>query len=159
MKKELKEILPGIGLGELKFGLNRDQVKGMLGEPDEIEMYRYGDSEKDGTESWHYDELDLSIAFDEEEDWRLVTIAVSSEFFEYAGNKVINLTKKEVLSMLESLEIEDLEEEDMSETEEVKYELITSEELSINFWFEDDVLSEIQWGPQFLDDDTINWPE
>ena len=68
MKKALKDIKPGFGLGNLKFGMTRAEVKLMLGEPSFIDKYSHSESEDDLTESWEYDELELSISFDEEED-------------------------------------------------------------------------------------------
>ena len=38
MNKNITTILPNIGLGDIKFGLNRNQVKEILGEADEIDV-------------------------------------------------------------------------------------------------------------------------
>ena len=69
MKENLKEIRIGKGLGTLTFGNTRQQVKAMLGEPTDIEKYSLSDTDDDSTESWHNDELDISLYFDEENDW------------------------------------------------------------------------------------------
>ena len=37
MKNNIKEINFGEGIGELKFGMTKDQVSSLLGKPDEIE--------------------------------------------------------------------------------------------------------------------------
>ena len=58
---QLKNITPGIGLGVLRFGMTREQIKQLLGAPDEIV------NEEADSETWHYDELDLSLNFDQEE--------------------------------------------------------------------------------------------
>ena len=47
MKIELKKIIPGYGLGILKFGLLREQVKDILGEPDDLDSYSYSESTDD----------------------------------------------------------------------------------------------------------------
>ena len=47
MKKALKEIKPGYGLGNLKFGMTRAAVKLMLGEPSFIDKYSHSDSAED----------------------------------------------------------------------------------------------------------------
>ena len=54
MLKELVEIKPGIGLGFLKFGMSREQVKELLGEPTFIDKYSHSDDLNDETESWEY---------------------------------------------------------------------------------------------------------
>ena len=77
MKQEIKNIQFGIGLGIIKFGMSRDQVKIILGEPNEKELHYDEDANIDASELWHYDDLDISISFDQEEDWKLVTLAVT----------------------------------------------------------------------------------
>ena len=47
MKALLKNIKPGHGLGSLKFGMNRAEVKLMLGEPSFIDKYSHTDSDDD----------------------------------------------------------------------------------------------------------------
>ena len=89
MKKALKEIKLGYGLGNLKFGMTRKEVELMLGEPSFIDKYSNSDSENDLTELWQYDELLLSLNFDEEEDWRLIMISVNDEFYELEGKSLI----------------------------------------------------------------------
>jgi hypothetical protein len=60
---------------------------------------------------------------------------------------------------LRSKGITDLEYEDCSSEESPSHELLSSDSLGMNFWFDEDQLSEIQWGPLFVDDETIDWPE
>jgi hypothetical protein len=155
---QLKEIKAGIGLDNIKFGMHRDDIKNLLGEPDEIDTHT--DNEDGGqTESWHYDELELSISFEEIDDMRLFSIAVSGENYEFSGKKLIGLKKPQLLKELKELNITDTKEEVWDNDDFTKQELIYSEDLSLNFWMEDDELSEIQWGPLFEDEETIKWPE
>lgn len=153
-----QEIKAGIGFDSIKFGMSRDEVKKILGKPDEIETLT--DNQEEGeTEAWHYDEHELSISFEEIDDFRLFSIAVSSETSEFKNKKLIGLTKKELLKELEALAIDDLKIEDWSTDGDLGQELIFSEKLSVNLWMEEGVLSEIQWGPFFEDEETIIWPE
>jgi hypothetical protein len=158
MKNEFKEIIPGVGLGAIKFGYSREQIKKLLGEPDDIESYSYTDSEEDMTESWHYDELELSLSFDEAEDWKLVTISVSSEFYLYKGFSPVGMSKQNFLSEIKKQNLSDLEYEDFATEESENQELYFTELQGINFWLDDAVVTEVQWGPLFLDDTTVNWP-
>jgi len=159
MKKALKEIKPGFGLGNLKFGMTKAEVKLMLGEPSFIDEYSHSDSEEDLTESWEYDELELSISFDEEEGWKLIMISVNSDFYELEGVSLIGLGEKELLRKLEAINLGKLILEESSEFEGQDQKVIEIDEKSINFWINDGVLDEIQWSPLFLDDDTIVWPK
>jgi hypothetical protein len=159
MKKSLKEIKPGVGLGALKFGMNRAEVKLMLGEPSFVDKYSHSDSVNDLTESWEYEDLELSISFDEEEDWKLMMISVTSNFYELKGISLIGMKEKEVLKQLDNLDLGNLNLEDCSDTDSDEQKVIEIDEQSINFWLIDGVLDEIQWSPLFIDDDTIKWPE
>jgi hypothetical protein len=156
---ELKDIKPGEGLGQIKFGMTRDQVKKILGEPNEKENFSYTDSDEDFTESWHYDELELSAGFDEDVDWKLATLAISSDEYELMGKKLIGMSREELLATLADLDIKDLETEDCSSDESPDSLFISSEEKGITFWLEEGILTEIQWNPFYIDEETILWPE
>lgn len=155
---DIKNIVLGEGLGQIKFGMTRDQVKAILGEPDDVDSYEDMDIEDDGSESWHYDELELSLSFDEEEDWRLVTIAVSAASYLFDGKEVIGMEKEAFLNQVDSLNIGESETEDWSSEEMPNHELVSYGDVQANFWFEDGTLTEIQWGPFFEDEDNIKWP-
>lgn len=159
MKKQLKEIKPGYGLGVLKFGMKRSEVKLLLGEPSFVDKYSHSDSSNDLTESWEYDDLDLSLSFDEEEQWKLTMISVSSEFYELEEKSLIGKSEVETLKELAHFDEDELYLEDCSEVEGENHKVIEIEDKSINFWFIDGVLDEIQWSPFFIDDDTIDWPQ
>ena len=158
MKKQLKDIKPGYGLGVLKFGMKRSEVKLMLGEPSFVDEYSHSDSGNDLTESWEYEDLALSLSFDQEENWKLTMMSVSSDFYELEDKSLIG--KAEAMAMKELAGFdEELYLEDCSEVEGEDHKVIEVDEKSINFWFIDGVLDEIQWSPFFIDDDTIQWPK
>lgn len=156
MSANIKEINVRDGLGDLKFGMIRDQVRSLIGEPNEIE--KDSDPEFGMTEIWHYDKLELSLSFDEENNWKLIDIAVSSPGYEFMGESLIGLDKETLIIKLNSLGLVNLEiesyydEEDEDEEEEEECFVITSEEFGMTFWIEDDQLTEIQWEPMFIDD-------
>src|SRR5680860_1281117 len=101
MKKALKEIKPGYGLGSLKFGMTREEVQSLLGKPSFIDKYSHTVSKKDLTESWQYDELLLSLSFDEDEDWKLIMISVNDDFYEFEGKSLIGLNQDELIEQLD----------------------------------------------------------
>ena len=155
---ELKDIKAGEGLGDIKFGMTRSQVKKLLGEPSEIEKFSYSDSDEDLSESFHYDELELSAGFDEDAEWRLVTLAVSSPDYEFMNKKLIGIDRDSLLATLEELGIKNLEYENDPSEDSPESILITSKDKGITFWLEDNVVSEIQWGPIYINEETIIWP-
>jgi hypothetical protein len=153
-----KKIQPGEGLGDLKFGMTREQVTAVLGKPTESEIYSYTDDDSNMTDSWHYDDLDLSLSFDEEENWRLVSLAVSGEEYTLEGISFVGMGKDEVILALKELEIEDLDEEEWSDEEEESQVMISCPEIEVTFWLIDNAVTEVQWNPFYVDEETIDWP-
>ena len=158
MQKEHLDILPGTGLGKLKFGMSREEVTSLLGEPSHHEITHYGEDKTDRSDAWEYHPLRLDLSFEEAEEWKLVILSVSSEDYLFKGSSLIGLNLDELMEELEVLGITDIEIEDMSSEDHPEQKLLSSDSLAINFWLHQDILEEIQWGPQFLDDETIKWP-
>ncbi len=158
MKANITDIVPGIGLGDIKFGMLREDVKSLLGEPDEIESQSHDDDDDDVTESWHYDDIEVSLSFEKAEDWRLCTIAVSNEDATLKGKEIIGLSKDELMETLKKVGITDLTTEDWSSADSPDYFSVTSEDQEIVFWIDSDEVMDVQWGPLFIDEDTISWP-
>lgn len=160
MNKELKTIQAGQGLGSIKFGITRDELKKLIGEPDEVDSFSHSEDEDDVTEAWHYDMLELSASFDQMESWRLVTLSVSSPKYQFEGRSLIGLERKELIDVLQGLGLTDLEYEDWSSAESPDHKLIASEEAGMNFWLDEGVLSEIQWTPLYDDEqECLLFPE
>ncbi|MEQ6165674.1 MULTISPECIES: hypothetical protein [unclassified Ekhidna] len=159
MKKVQVEIIPGVGLGKLKFGMSREDVKTILGEPNHQEITSYSEDESDQSDAWEYHPLRLDLSFEEAEDWKLTILSVSSEDYLFKGSSLVGLNQDELMEELELLGVKDLEIEDMSSEDHPEQLLISSEALGINFWLHKDILEEIQWGPLFEDEHTIKWPE
>jgi len=160
MKETIKNIESGKGLGAIRFGMDRSEIKKLLGEPDDIEVddLEVDPEAIDESEAWHYDEHELSLAFDQEEGWRLVTISVTSDSYLLKGKKLIGKSLLAVTNELKEWGVTDLELEDLSTEEFPDHKMLTVYSLGINFWFDKEVLSEIQWGPLFSEDEEIIWP-
>ncbi|MBN2347283.1 MAG: hypothetical protein JXJ22_00510 [Bacteroidales bacterium] len=153
MKITSFEIKPGVGLGSISFGMTRENFKKIAGEPDEIEKYSFSDKSDDKAETWHYDELEMSVSFEEINNWLLTSIAVSSPDFKLHGKNLIGLSKTNVEKEIAKMKLGKLEIIDISSEESPESELLSIEESSLNFWFENGMLSEIQWGPVMEDEE------
>ena len=156
---DIKEIKAGVGLGELKFGMSREQVQQLLGEPEDKDSFVYEEEENAEAESWYYDSLDLSLEFDAEENWKLVTIEINSTAHTLNGHSIIGLSKMQLKHKLNDLNIQDWEHEKLPMEDAPTHELLNTDQLGINFWFDEDALTEVQWGPLFSDEETIIWPQ
>jgi DNA-binding PucR family transcriptional regulator len=157
MSKFSYEIKAGKGINTIIFGCKRELLKRTLGEPTEKEIYNATEEEDYQTEDWHYDELETSFSFDEEDGWRLTTIATSSPEATIKGKKLIGLSVDEALAETENMDLGDNQLEDFSDEGE-NQKLISFLDTGINLWFENDVLSEIQWAVLWSDEDTPEWP-
>ena len=147
----MKNIIKGKGLGNLKFGIYTTDEEDELGDPTEKE------TNEDGGEDWHFDDFDLSMSFDE--DSRLVTIAVSDESYLIEGVNLIGKDVSFVEEQVKNMNLGEFLHEEFSEDEEGGISVIGFEDSSINLWFEDGILTEIQFWPLFKDEDTIVWPD
>ena len=73
MTIEKTNIIPGVGFGQLKFGMSQDDVEKMLGKPEKIE-----NPDEDGNIVYIYETLGINfLVFDKEDDFRLTTIELN----------------------------------------------------------------------------------
>ncbi len=160
MLKNVQEIVPGVGLGGIKFGMTREEVKVVIGPPDDIEnLPGFEEEVNDQLESWHYDEYEFSLVFDSAYEWRLVSIAVSDPYFTLFGEHIIDMDKEHALEVIEKNGIIISHVEDVSDEENPDLILMESEESGMMIWFQDDIAIEIQFLPAVEDDgETLIWP-
>ncbi|MFT4778668.1 MAG: hypothetical protein ACI923_001200 [Flavobacteriales bacterium] len=158
MKEEIKDIKVGFGLGQIKFGMERDDVTALLGKASRVDTYAYSAEGDEMTEDWFYDDLGLSVSFDQEENWKLTTLSIESENFVLEGHKIIGMKEADLLSALKTLGFDDLEDDLLADEFGEEQQLISSEEKCVNFWLNGGTVNEVQWSPLFEDDDTIKWP-
>ncbi|MFN8337660.1 MAG: hypothetical protein U0T36_01455 [Saprospiraceae bacterium] len=160
MQKNIKEIVTGVGIGDIKFGMSREEIRKIAGKPDDIENLPGFDEEiSDTLESWHYDEYEFSLVFDADYDWKMVSIAVSDPFFTFHGKSIVGMDKQDVMDLLEKHNIEISSIEDVSDEENPGLELIESENDGLMIWLEDDTVIEMQILPDVEDDgETLIWP-
>lgn len=160
MQKNIKEIIPGVGIGDIKFGMSREEVRKIAGKPDDIEnLPGFEEEISDTLESWHYDEYEFSMVFDADYDWKMVSVAVSDPFFTFHGKSIVGMDKQDVMDLLEQNNIEISSIEDVSDEENPDLELIESENDGLMIWLEDGEVIEMQILPDVEEDgETVIWP-
>lgn len=79
------ELLLGIGIGPVVFGLLPDEVIDTLGQPDRVGL----DEEDEGSLSYQYNHLKLRLTFYERTDGRLGYIRCAHPNLNYRSSKVI----------------------------------------------------------------------
>lgn len=156
------KIIPGVGFSKVKFGIKKEQLIELMGQPDEIEEdANYGDSLEDKVTVLYYDTDGFSVSFDKEANYRLTEISFESDLFILEDCVKVGMTTEEALKALEKAgydepSLEDLEGEiDPND----KTEAYTYDDMNITLWFDDNILQTIQMGPFWLDSDTIKWPK
>jgi len=157
------KIIPGFGFGKVKFGIKKEELIKIMGQPDEIEEdANYGDSPEDKVTVLYYDQDGFSVSFDKDAKYRLTEMSFDSDAFVLEGKVRVGMGKQEVLDILAKAGYDEPSEEDLSDDlspENEGTEAYTYDEKNITLWFDHDVLGTIQTGPFWIDSDTIKWPE
>ncbi|MEM6726714.1 MAG: hypothetical protein AAF598_21930 [Bacteroidota bacterium] len=137
------EIIAGERLGEIVFGMTRNALTDLLGPPSEIEAYEYTEA-KLKAEDWHYDELEISVSFEEANDWTLSTIASSSQECHFRSLRPIGMSGGTLIEALKTLEIGEITEESFEDEEGDLTFVIRVPDAYISFWIVDDEVTDIE---------------
>jgi hypothetical protein len=147
------EIELGTGIGNIRFGYTMDQVRDIMGEPEEIE-----ESDEDDEfehKAWNYWEQGYSFFFDREDDYRLSCIQTENPEVLLFGQKVFDLTADEVKSLVQREGLTDFETEKL-ESGETR---LSYEKEMIDLYLEDGRLLAINFGVFINDDLEVQWPD
>lgn len=155
---ELNSIQIGIGTYSIRFGMTRQEVAALIGNPDRMERFSYLQDEDARAEDWEYNNDALCLTFTMEENWRLSSIAVRSEKWKINGQSFIGLHQSDFERLVPEDVWGEMQVEDFSSVEYPERKLVSFKGVQLNFWFDDGVVSDIEWGPLWQDENTIAWP-
>ncbi len=151
----MKNIKLGTGIDDIKLGIKTEELEKLIGKPSGIDKA----GEEDTLELWHYDELNMSFGFSNEFGGSLLTITTSDEDAVIEDVSLIGDTLQEVMDKLEVFGFSDIDIDDISTEDEPNQQLLTVFEYSLNLWFDNDELAEIQWGTFWnIEKDKPVWP-
>ncbi len=153
------EIKIGIGIGDVKFGMDRAQVESIMGKADNVSEMNYDNTGEDKAIIWQYERLDIDFTFDQSDDWKMGAIMIESNRHKLGHTIRVGIEKDKLIRELTKLGIDDLVIEPMPYGENPNYELIESDKMQTNFWLNDGEVSQIQFSPLWQDEDNIIWPE
>ncbi|KXK37669.1 MAG: hypothetical protein J5I52_06590 [Saprospiraceae bacterium] len=161
MIRNIREIEPGVGVGGIKFGMTKDEVKVVLGRPDEIDHMPDEDGNpNEQLDAWYYDEDEISLAFDELYEWRLVSVSVSHPDAVLYGMDIMGAEKTTVLDALSQRNITEYLIEDEEDEEMPGIERLECDSEGLLMWFENDKVIEVQIFPEYDEvNNTLVWPE
>lgn len=152
--KTILEIKPMQGLGELKFGASQEDVKKLLGEPDETETIDV-EGEIHEVEVWSYYEEGHSIYFEKDLENVCTNFETENEDALLFGKKVFELDQDAIISLMKENNFTRFEVEKDAELDEV---IVFFDEAHMQFVFEEDSLGLVSWAVAMGDDDEILWP-
>lgn len=149
---EEHEIILGQGMGPLKFGTTRDEVRALMGEPEEIEESE--DDDEFEHQAWNYLDEGYSLYFDREDDYRLSCIETDYPAMHLFGEAIHGKSVEEIQDLMRRNNLDDPEVEKM-DTGEVR---LSYEEQMIDLYFDEDELQFVNFGVFINDDMEVQWP-
>ncbi|MFV0345233.1 MAG: hypothetical protein ACK5IQ_03160 [Bacteroidales bacterium] len=156
------EVVLGKGTDSLSFGMKGKEVEKILGKADEVETMCLEEDSDEQSEVWHYDDLGLTLTFDDIEGWQLTSISSSSPTTVLDGIELIDLSEDAVMQLIEDKKLAENEGVGVFEgfADEIPdAKMISCPDNEISFWLDSDGVIEVQWGVLFEDDEeTIKWP-
>lgn len=145
MSKVNLEIEVGVGIGPIKFGLKKDEIVSLLGEPDKT----FVDYE---CLIFQFDDLRMQLQF-EEDTPRLGWVVCHNLSAKVFGQKIFAKPKLEVLALFESQNHKVTETDDYSSFESTSFD-----DIQVELQFRYGVLESLNFGVLFNDDDERIWP-
>jgi hypothetical protein len=109
MEREIN-IYPLKGINNLKFGSTQDEVRKILGEPDEIEHLE--EDEDLSSIIWQYWNLGLTIFFDEMDNTIFASAEVEDPDALIFGKRIFDLNEKEAIELFKANGFSELDIED-----------------------------------------------
>lgn len=146
------EIKPGIGLGQIIFGMKQSDVIATIGEPEE--EVKNNDYKNEIDITWYYDNANLSLYFDEDDNYRLRSIIVENPKISLWNRNLNEFSKNQIIKLLSDKVGKEYEEKESED--EVCIEV---DSIGLNFYLENDKLVSVQIGVLFADENTIKWPD
>ncbi|MFV0483719.1 MAG: hypothetical protein ACK5MG_06465 [Bacteroidales bacterium] len=156
------EVILGKGTNALSFGMTTKEVISILGKADEIENMCLEEDSDEQSEVWHYDDLGLTLTFDDIDTWVLTSISSSAQTTTLNNTSLIGMSEDDIMKLIEDkilavnegIEVFENFADDIPDAK-----MISCPDNEISFWLDADGVIEVQWGVLFeSDEETIKWP-
>lgn len=139
------EIKPILGLSDLLFGASMADAEKVFGKAEESEFL--DDIEDSQSTVWHYWEQGFSLFFDEHNEQIFCCVEIDNEDMVLWGQKIFSFTEKQIIDLFKSKGITNFE----TEVHEWGEKRLTFDEVNIDFYFEKNKLSSINYGKSEID--------
>ncbi|MBK8502539.1 MAG: hypothetical protein IPL46_10165 [Saprospiraceae bacterium] len=150
-----EELIIGIGLGETKFGIHEDELRALLGSPDNIDLHEYGD---DCTREYNYIDRGISFSFSSEDDYKLTNIEIVRKGYEIEGIELIGMSLERVLHNLERFSYSKPAIDSISNEFEENHLMLYYKEEGLTISFIDYHCDSYSIGPKWKNEEEILWP-
>lgn len=141
----LLEIRPVIGLSELLFGATMAEAEKLFGKAEQSELL--DDIEEYQSTVWHYWENGFSLFFDEDDDKVFCCVEIDNNEVVLWGQKIFNLNEKQIITLFNNKGIKEYE----TELHEWGEKRLSFDAANIDFYFEKNKLSSINYGKSVID--------
>jgi hypothetical protein len=152
---EENDIILGTGMGPLRFGATMDEVRTLVGEPEEIEESEDDDEFEHQAWNYHEDEYLLSLYFDREDDFRLSCIETDNPGMRLFGEPIYGVGLDEIKALMARHGQTEAEVETMEEGA-VR---LSYEKGMIDLYFEEGELQFVNFGVFISDNLEVQWPK
>jgi len=148
------EIKPGLGLDNILFGVTKQELMDILGEPDEV---RLEEEDEELEEVLRYNKLKTCFSFDFENDdddeKRLSWIESENPSLTIFNGTVIGQSEEDITELLSSNKIDD------SYVEEDLYiDTLYSDDDNLEFEMLYGKVARVMFGPFYDENDSVVWP-
>ena len=135
------EILPLIGVNELRFGNTKEEIIEVIGATDQFEIIE--EEEEVFTEMYTYPKYKASLFFEGNETEMIFTSCDTENKDVYLfDNKIFDLSEAEIMQLMKEHNFKDLE----IDEEEWGEKRISYLDAMMDFYFKDEELISITWG-------------
>ena len=152
---EENQIILGTGMGPLRFGATMDEVRTLVGEPEEIEESDDDDDFEHQEWNYHEDEYLVSLYFDREDDFRLSCIETDNPGMRLFGEAIYGQSVDKIRALMQRHSQPKPEMETM-EGGEVR---LSYEKSMIDLYFVEGQLQFVNFGVFINDDMEVQWPK
>ncbi len=141
----LLEIKPILGLSDLLFGATMAEAEKTFGKAEESEFL--DDIEDCQSTVWHYWQQGFSLFFDEKNEQIFCCVEIDNSDVILWGKKIFDFSEKQIIDLFKSKGISDFE----TELHEWGEKRLSFDEANIDFYFEKNILSSINYGKSEMD--------
>ena len=153
------KIYPGIGIGNIKFGMFESDVTSSIGEPDYIEEEEYVLGQGDIYRELFYEDMNLAFSFDKSDKFRLGSICINGYGHLLYEQDIFGMNIKWVGEFISKKIGITPSYEDVTWNKPEVYETLTVDDFGLVVWFRNGKVYELTSAYLFEEDnDTVIWP-